>query len=245
MYPYIYIILPSYMVFAFIGGFSALLYIYFCLERYHIEFTVFLKLFALCVVGGVVGSKLLFALTQIPWLMQNFTLQNLVLLIPQSGYVYYGGLFGVLFTLFLCTKKNKERRKNIFQMIAPAIPLFHGFGRIGCFFAGCCYGKVLEVPISVAGILVFERIPTQLIEAAYEFILFVVLIILRKKRPELDILKSYLIGYAVFRFVNEFFRDDFVRGIFWGISTAQWVSIIIILFYSIKYINKKCKSAIV
>lgn len=80
----------------------------------------------------------------------------------------------------------------------------------------------------------FERITTQLIEAAYEFILFVVLIILRKKRPELDILKSYLIGYAVFRFVNESFRDDFVRGIFWGISTAQRVSIIIILFYSIK-----------
>lgn len=243
MYPYIHIILPSYAVLAFIGGFCVLLYVYLHLDTYQIAFTTFLKLFILCVAGGFIGSKLLFAFTKIPWLIQNFSLQNLILLIPQSGYVFYGGLFGVIVTVLLCTRREKENRRIIFQLMAPAIPLFHGFGRIGCFLAGCCYGKKCEVPF-VWRSLEIDRIPVQLLEAVYEFLLFIVLVIVSKKKPEVDMLRIYLIAYAVFRFINEFFRGDVVRGIFVGISTAQWISIGIVLFYSCLSLRKKRKKYI-
>ena len=91
MYPYIHITLPSYGVLAFVGGFFAMVFLFFRLEKYNVEFVEFLKMFIISVIGGVIGSKLLFAITQIPWLIEHFSLQNLILLIPQSGYVYYGG----------------------------------------------------------------------------------------------------------------------------------------------------------
>ena len=110
MYPYIHIILPSYTVMALLGGFVALCYIFFRLEKFSVEFSTFLKLFFFCVLGGIVGSKLLFALTQLNWLFHNFSVENMVLLIPQSGFVFYGGLFGVIFTLLFFTRKDRDLR---------------------------------------------------------------------------------------------------------------------------------------
>ena len=66
MYPYIQIILPSYAVMAFLGGITALLFVYFRLERYQISFSEFLRLFLISVAGGFIGSKVLFILTKVP-----------------------------------------------------------------------------------------------------------------------------------------------------------------------------------
>ena len=236
MFPYITIVLPSYTVMALIGGFVALCFIYFRLDKFQIEFTTFLKIFVLCVVGVVVGSKLLFAITQIPWLISNFSFMNLLLLIPQSGFVFYGGLFGAIFAILFITRKDKLFRKNVFQLIVPAMPLFHAFGRIGCFLSGCCYGKELASNV-VVGPIVFHSIPVQLIEALLEFVLFFVIWHLDKKKPEVDLLKIYLVSYAMIRFGDEFLRGDAVRGIFLGVSTAQWISLGILLFYFKEYIG--------
>mgnify|MGYP000367129991 CR=1 FL=1 len=136
MCPYIQITLPSYGVLAFIGAFAALLFLYFRLDRFDIAFTQFLKLVALCAVGCVLGSKLMYALTQIPWLIENFSAKNLLMLIPNSGYVFYGGLLGMILAIYLYAKKGPDLRGWIYRMVVPAFPLFHGFGRIGCFMAG-------------------------------------------------------------------------------------------------------------
>lgn len=230
MCPYIYITLPSYGVMAFVGGFVVLLVVYLRLENFAIAFDVFLKLFAAGGIGGWLGSKLLFAVTQIPKLLTDFSFENLLLLIPQSGYVFYGGLFGLLGILAVCTSKDRELRKRIWQMIAPAIPLFHGFGRIGCMMAGCCYGRRLQKTILLFGIFEINRVPVQIMEAAYEFFLFAVILVTEKYKS-IDGLKLYLSAYAVFRFGIEFFRGDAIRGIFWGLSTAQWISVFILIYY--------------
>lgn len=230
MYPYIHFILPSYSVLAFIGGFLALLFVYSRIERFNVDFGVFLKLFAMCVGGGFVGSRLLFIVTRIPWLFQNFSLVNLINLLFNGGYVFYGGLFGVLLTILLYAKLSKKYdAENLFSLIAPAIPLFHCFGRIGCFLAGCCYGYELPQPVIVNG-LSFTRFPTQIMEALFEALLFIILIFLEKHRKNAPLLKTYLISYACFRFVIEFFRGDTIRGFLFGLSTSQWVSIIILLY---------------
>ena len=232
MYPYIHIILPSYMVMALIGGFFAVCFIFSRIDKYEILFTDFIKMFLLCMIGGVVGSKVLFAITQIPWLIKHFSIENMILLILQSGFVFYGGLFGVIFTLMFLTRNDADMRKKVFEISVPAMPLFHAFGRIGCFLAGCCYGKKLSTPI-VIGTIEFARIPVQIIESMAEFILFIVLFILSKKNRDIDLLRIYL----VIRFADEFLRGDKIRGIYGGVSTAQWISLIILFVYGLEYIK--------
>lgn len=236
MYPYIHIILPSYMVMALIGGFFAVCFIFSRIDKYEILFTDFIKMFLLCMIGGVVGSKVLFAITQIPWLIKHFSIENMILLIPQSGFVFYGGLFGVIFTLMFLTRNDADMRKKVFEISVSAMPLFHAFGRIGCFLAGCCYGKKLSTPI-VIGTIEFARIPVQIIESMAEFILFIVLFILSKKNRDIDLLRIYLVIYAVIRFADEFLRGDKIRGIYGGVSTAQWISLIILFVYGFEYIK--------
>lgn len=236
MYPYIHIILPSYMVMALIGGFFAVCFIFSRIDKHEILFTDFIKMFLLCMIGGVVGSKVLFAITQIPWLIKHFSIENMILLILQSGFVFYGGLFGVIFTLMFLTRNDADMRKKVFEISVPAMPLFHAFGRIGCFLAGCCYGKKLSTPI-VIGTIEFARIPVQIIESMAEFILFIVLFILSKKNRDIDLLRIYLVIYAVIRFADEFLRGDKIRGIYGGVSTAQWISLIILFVYGLEYIK--------
>jgi phosphatidylglycerol:prolipoprotein diacylglycerol transferase len=241
MLPYIYIILPSFVVFAFIGGFVALLFIYSRIDKFGVKFTDLLKVFVICAVAAFVGGKALFVLTMIPWLVVNFSMSNLLLLILQSGFVFYGGLFGVLLTLKVYTKFSKYEELAVYRMIAPAIPLFHAFGRIGCFFAGCCYGKELNTPIKIRHMIQMERFPVQAIESLFEFVLFVVMILIDRKKKHTDLLKIYLLSYAVFRFMNEFFRGDEVRGIYMGLSTAQWISLAIVAYYAVVFMRNSCR----
>ncbi len=243
MYPYIHIVLPSYTVMALLGGFLAMGFVFFRLERFSVEFTAFIKLLVVSVVGGFFGAKMLFALTRISWLVSNFSLKNLLLLIPQSGLVFYGGLFGVIFTLCFFTRKDKEYHKKVFRMIVPSMPLFHAFGRIGCFLSGCCYGKLLLVPLKIGG-LTFTHIPTQLLECLAESLLFVLILIIdkRNKDNDIDLLKIYLVLYACIRFADEFLRGDVVRGIYFGLSTSQWISIFILLFYLVSALKIKISS---
>ena len=72
MYPYIHITLPSYTVMAFLGGFVSLLFLYLGIDKYKLDFSVFLKLFLASALGGFAGSKLLFAVTQIPWILRRY-----------------------------------------------------------------------------------------------------------------------------------------------------------------------------
>ena len=159
-------------------------------------------------------------------------------MIPQSGFVFSGGLFGVIAALMFATRKDADYRRRVFRMVVPSMPLFHAFGRIGCFLAGCCYGKSLATPLMIGGIEL-TRIPVQILETFLEFILFIVITVIEKKRANVDLLKFYLIVDAIIRFCDEFLRGDEIRGIFFGLSTAQWISIAIIVVYFIKDIMKK------
>ena len=237
MYPYIHIILPSYTLMAFLGGFCALVYVFFKLERFRVEFTSFIAMFIFSMIGGVAGSRLLFVIAQLGWLMNHFSFSKLFLLIFQSGFVFYGGLFGVISSLYLYTYKNAGLRKRVYRMIAPAIPFFHAFGRIGCFLAGCCYGRELADPIYFMGIRL-ERIQVQLAESGFEMVLFIYLEIVDRKKENCDLLGIYLVSYALFRFLDEFMRGDAIRGIYLGISSAQWISVLILICYIVKAVRK-------
>ena len=240
MFPYISIVLPSYGVLAFIGFFIGLLFLFFRKDKFGIEFDAFIKMSVFGLLGLLIGSKFLFAITQLPWLAEHFSLLNLIMLIPQSGYVFYGGLLGAICGIWLYAINSKRYDAGTaFEFVTPVFPLFHIFGRIGCFFAGCCYGVELQSPMNIHGIGTLERLPTQLIEAFFELILFAVCLTVEKKNLNVALIKLYLISYAVFRFIIEFFRGDIIRGVFIGLSTSQWVSLSILTGLAVLYVRER------
>jgi phosphatidylglycerol:prolipoprotein diacylglycerol transferase len=137
----------------------------------------------------------------------------------------------------------------VFQLgdfFAPALALGHAIGRIGCFFAGCCYGKESSLPWSVIfndenslAVIGVHLHPTQIYETIGNFLLFTFLKFYgRKKRRTGMIFAVYLIIYSVLRFVVEIFRGDY-RGIqYVGLSISQVISMGLFMFGVFIYARK-------
>lgn len=202
-------------------------------------------------IGGFAGSKLLYWLTRIQDIMKDPSiLTNL-----SDGWVVYGGILGGIAAGWIYCHIKGLNFWEFFDLIIPEVALAQGFGRLGCFFAGCCYGIEVhdwygltfpEGGLAPAGIPLF---PTQLLSSLYDFILFFVLIALAKKKKFNGELGGwYLIFYSIGRFIIEFFRGDMIRGGFMGLSTSQIISIftflagVAILVIGRKMIQKKKES---
>lgn len=153
-----------------------------------------------------------------------------------GGITFSGGLFsGILsfFTIYLIVMKHE--RQNVFfyfDIFAIGICVAHAFGRFGCFFGGCCYGKVVEsgtflsmlYPTDDGWLTVY---PTQLFESFFLFFLLAILVFVAKKNRT----AVYLIGYNVFRFLLEYLRgDDRGASPFGALSPSQLMSIIMFVW---------------
>lgn len=169
-----------------------------------------------------------------------------------SGATFYGGLLsgGCLFIL-LCRIFHIQSLKAM-NLVIPSLILAHAFGRIGCFFAGCCYGKptncffgvnfpVGSIPFAHFGELKLH--PVQLYEAAFLFILFFLTIKIFRFYHRLPI---YLIAYGVFRFFIELLRGDY-RGNLLSIKVftpSQIISLILVLLGIFMIVRTKYKKPI-
>lgn len=251
MLPYIYlgpIEIPMYGVLALLGFTLGITLGVLRRKLYNIstEDAIFASLFA--GIGIIVGAKLLYGLTNINTLINAFpdimesglTFDQKIMnmgIILFGGFVFYGGLIGAVIMAYIYCKSFKVNFYHYANMMVPSIPLIHGMGRIGCFLAGCCYGKEHHGFLAVqfpANEMVPElddvtRYPVQLFEAGLNFILFGILYFYsRKKRKPGSSLGIYLICYTIIRFSLEHFRGDEIRGIFLGLSTSQWISILLV-----------------
>lgn len=233
MLPIIYVSVPSYSLFAAIGLFVVLIFLYLRIDKYGLLFSDFLKMSIFSMIFCIIGSRLFFFFSRIPWLLNHFSLSNLLSSILSGGLVFYGGLIGFLVGIYCYCKRKNIEKKKVFDLVVPGIPLFHIFGRIGCFLAGCCYGANLDQPLTIFGAFTIERIPIQIVESIFNIILFIVIMIIQKRHPTINILRIYMLSYATFRFIAEFFRGDEERGYFIGISTSQLISIVIIMVFII------------
>lgn len=207
-----------------------------------------------CAIGILIGAKLMYFITMLPKFITNFDvfLENPfgVIMYVFSGFVFYGGLIGGALGVVLYCKQFKMPLKPFMQVAAPAIPLMHGIARIGCLCAGCCYGMEYDGPFAITypensftqGMAGVPRFPTQLIETIVNIILFVVLYIMVKRGKSKDgqAIGVYIIVYCLMRFCLEFVRGDEVRGILFGLSTSQWISVVLLPF-GIYIITKKNK----
>lgn len=167
-----------------------------------------------------------------------------------AAMTFYGGLVGGVITFlagyFLVIKKihpNVNFIQDIMPIAPACITVAHGFGRVGCFFAGCCYG--IETT-SIFGVtfpgMSHAVYPTQLFEALFLFLLTAVLFYIAVKKRSPYNLSIYLLSYGIFRFLLEFLRGD-NRGAFMAsLSPSQWFSIVAVIASIVVFIFLKKKN---
>lgn len=181
-----------------------------------------------CLVGGTLGSKLLYFITIWKEIMEN----PAIILEFQNGFVVYGGIIGGIIGGFFYCRYKKWNFWEYFDLVMPQMALAQGIGRIGCFLAGCCYGKKTESSIGIVfhdsvyapnGV---KLVPTQLLSAAFDIGLFAALLLVdKKKKAHGQVAGVYLVLYSIGRFIIEFFRGDLERGSVGALSTAQFIAI--------------------
>lgn len=178
-------------------------------------------------IGGVIGAKLLFFLTEIDSILEN----PKIMLSFSEGFVVYGGILGGIVGAYIYCKWKKLSVLKYFDLAVPSLALAQGFGRIGCFLAGCCYGRETSAwygitfhdsPFAPNGV---SLIPTQLLSSGADFLhFFLLLYIAGKKKKDGIVVVAYMIFYSIGRFLIECLRND-PRGSVSILSTSQFISI--------------------
>lgn len=204
-------------------------------------------------IGAIVGAKLLYLLTSVEvyWVSHWSFWDNMRywgLLIAGGGLVFYGGLIGALLGALRYTVHFKTPVSAMLDLGFAGVPLFHAFGRIGCFMAGCCYGTeyhgifAVTFPESNIGKAPadVELLPVQLTEAFLNLILWAALLVIYRRTTRRWLTSGlYLTCYGVMRFILEFFRGDIIRGSVFSLSSSQFISIFIVAAGALLLINPK------
>lgn len=182
-----------------------------------------LDLFFWTMVAGLAGSRLMYFITEPSH--QVFSNPLVFFKVWEGGLVFQGGIIGAAPVALWYTRRHKIPFFKMADTFSPPLSLGHALGRIGCFFAGCCWGA--QCPIDFPLRLVFAQnpdvgtgvpfgvplYPTQLAESFGEFCIFTFLILYRKKKPfDGSLFVIYLTVYSVLRMVIELYRGDAVRG---------------------------------
>ncbi|MDY3229538.1 MAG: prolipoprotein diacylglyceryl transferase [Kiritimatiellia bacterium] len=192
-------------------------------------------------IGGVAGSRIAYVIEH--WQTQFARAPLDIFKVWQGGLMFYGGFILALTVFFVWCRVKKESPLAMSDLICVVLPLGHACGRIGCFFYGCCYGRLSESALAVSfprgspawgeqlehglidstALRSLPVLPTQLFEAAALLVLFalVLAIYLRTRRYTAGI---YLVGYAFIRFGLEYLRGD-PRAAVGPFSISQTISI--------------------
>ncbi len=188
------------------------------------------------IVSALAGAKLLLLITE--WETYSANPRELLNLARVGG-VFYGGLILAVVVAVWYIRRVGLPLWTTCDVFAPGIALGHVVGRLGCLFAGCCYGKPADVPwaITFTNPLAYENAgtplnvplhPTQLYEAGAEALILILLLATeRKGRPFAGrTFWLYMLLYAASRFVIEIYRGD-PRGTVGIFSTSQFISVLL------------------
>lgn len=225
--------IPTYGVFVFLGVISAYLLSIKEAKRCGLNDEKFSDLVFWSIIFGFVGARVLYIFVEWQWFIHD----PWAIILSRSGFVFYGGVIGSSAAFYIVSKRKGIGFLKAADIAALYIPLAHALGRIGCFFYGCCYGKVTKnwcgfkfSANSPAGMLGdVKLIPTQLISSLALCLIFVLLrVCYDNKKNDGVILFLYILSYSIFRFLIEFIRFDY-RGVLFGLSTSQFIAIVMVL----------------
>jgi phosphatidylglycerol:prolipoprotein diacylglycerol transferase len=197
-------------------------------------------------IAGLVGAKLLLLVVEWSYFSKN---PRELLSIFQSGGVFYGGLLGAFPVAWWYIRRHHLPGWRTADVLAPGVALGQGIGRLGCFAAGCCFGRPADVPWAVTfrdpyatrtvGTPLDQGLhPTQIYESLAVFAIFGFLLwLFTRKRFDGQVTLAYVALYSVVRFLIEFYRGDAARGTVFGgmLSTSQFIAILLVLGAALLY----------
>lgn len=226
------VIIYTYGFLVFLGVLSGYFVCVRAARRQGIEKKTFSDIFFWVIVAAFLAARIVYVFVE----FDSFQSDPFGVLFSRSGFVFYGGVIGAILALYFLSKRYKLGFLTLTDIFCLGVPLGHAFGRLGCFFYGCCYGRPTELlcgvrfpPDSPAGASGLKVLPVQLFEAGALLLIFAVLLALnRRKRFTGQIVLSYFLLYGITRFILEFFRGDF-RGEVLFLSTSQFFSLVGVL----------------
>lgn len=239
--------IPYYGFFILLGIVCASVLLFFLSKTTLLDFDNCILVAAYFIAFGFVGAKIIFFIVSwndIDWklVFSNSKYLNMVM---ASGFVFYGGFLGGLCAILFIKKIHKIEIMPYLQIFSPCVALVHAFGRIGCSFAGCCYG----IPVSSDFCFIYNEsiaapnnvrlFPVQGVESFFLFIFAIVFTILVLKKSNIKITVLYIFMYSILRFVLEFFRGDSERGFIGVLSTSQMISLLLCASICILVVVKK------
>lgn len=214
-----------YMTCILISIFLAILYVFYYLKKDKIEkrliWLSIIMVIPYILIGGIILNYL--------------SSPNKTSLLKGLGLSSYGGAFGLIIAVLIYEAITKEKRITIRYIIS--IPLIYSISKLGCFFAGCCYGIPYNGPLYVyyPHVLKYKLFPIQLLETIVFLILFTTINkIYNKYKTEYIIEYTILLG-ALFKFLLDFLRYSHINKIF---SLNQYISIITIIITIIILMTK-------
>ena len=188
------------------------------------------------IISALIGAKLLLLIVDFDTFRRSpqelFTLMR-------SGGVFYGGLIAAVVVAIWYLRRHRLPVWSVSDAFAPGIALGHVIGRMGCFFAGCCFGRPTDVPWAITFTNEYARQnvgtplhvplhPTQLYEAGAELLILGLLLVMERRGRQFPgrTFWGYMLVYAITRFIIEFYRGD-ARGMVGALSTSQFVSVVL------------------
>lgn len=202
----------------------------------------------LLMVSAFLGGRLMHVIYEEPAYYAKYPWQ--ILFFWQGGYVFYGGFVACVVASVAYCKIKKIIFFEVADLFAPLLSLAHAFGRLGCFFAGCCYGVQCQLPWALEG-----RHPTTIYLFGGEILIYLYLLFFEKKikqmnRPELigSVFVKWVLLHSLLRLFVEFYRDDF-RGAFYNIpvfghlSISQLISLGLVFACLVFFVSKIPKKA--
>ena len=189
------------------------------------------NLIFIAIAFGYACAKLTYVLVN--W---NQFLSDPKAVLGSGGWVVYGGILGGILAAYIYCRMRNLKFKDYFDLMLPGVSLAQAFGRVGCFFAGCCYGIETHSHFGVtfpahslapSGV---PLVPTQLLSALGDLIIFLVLYrMYENEKTRTYTGAGYLVLYSLGRFLIEFLRGDVERGHIGFLSTSQFISVFMML----------------
>ena len=238
--------IPAYGLLMFISAALSITGLYFLARARKMPAGDAVNMALIAVAGGITGGVLLHAVTMLPRVIGNwdeifaglsFFDGALLFFQLMGGIVFYGGLIGGTLAMLLYCRAFRVPFLHYADLMAPIFPITHAIGRVGCLLGGCCYGvevaadhplAIIYPPESLAAPHGVPLLAMPLLEVGCNLIISCILFLFytRNRFPG-RVTALYGMLYAVARFTLEFFRGDLVRGVAYGVSTSQVISLLV------------------
>ncbi len=244
-HPSPHINIPIYLVVMSLAFSLSIVYFYKRAIKLNLPPKISTEISIMVMLGAFLGARVFHILFEYPQYYLSDPVE--VFKIYKGGFVFYGGLVGGILASYIFIRKIKQNYFNWLDCSALVLPLGYIIGRIGCIFAGCCFGKECDLPWAIrfpegveapANILLH---PTQVYSILIEVIIWIVLVLTekRKKLKSGSLFFIWLLLHAFGRLVVEEFRGDFRGDPVLGLSVSSLISILLIVLSTVWLLRKK------